>query len=104
MTSEEQLNRLIATIRLVLPELGGGPTLSQFGIAREDCALAHIDYFTGISTAAMHLREAVREATGEELPYPRHRPCDCRSCAGEEAHAEAVKRARASYTGVKEWK
>lgn len=98
-----------AAIEEALHSLRGGPPLGAFGIAREDCALAHIDYFNGIEGAILALSQALAEARGtttaaifEEFSNPTL-PCDCASCVGPEAAAAAREKHRAAYTNVKEW-
>lgn len=108
--AEDDLDRAVSerkkladAIRLALPYMGPGPTLEAFGIAREDCALAHIDFFGGVDGAAGILIEAM-ESAGEDVPMLPIRPCDCRSCAGLQASAEAREKHVAAYTNVAAWK
>jgi hypothetical protein len=106
----EQRDELARAIELALPYLRGGPPLQAFGIAREDCALALIDYFGGVDSAMGVLLNALAETRGttagelfKELELP-SQMCDCRSCAGPEAAAEARERHRKAYTNVRAWK
>lgn len=100
---------LEGAIELALGELRSGPTLSAFGIAREDCALAHIDYFHSIDMASNLLAQALADVRGVGIQAIHHEfspqpaPCDCESCIGPEKAREAVKKHRAAYTNVKEW-
>lgn len=110
MRIHEQRDTLAEAIEVALSCFGRGPTLGEFGIAREDCALCHIDYFGGVDMGAFHLANAladVRGTTAAEI-WREHgtpaRPCDCRSCVGEEAAKEARERHRAAYTNVAEWR
>jgi hypothetical protein len=100
---------LETAIEEALQELPPSPTLGQFGIARDDCALVHIDYFAGIEGATHALAAALAEARGttaaaifEEFGR-KSRPCDCQSCVGPEAAAAARDKYRAAYAHVKEW-
>jgi hypothetical protein len=90
----EQAAALTKAIEVALPYFGSGPPHSHYGHVKEDCALAHIDYFGGVSMAAGHLIEALSETTGEDRAeiYKRlvpNTPCDCRACAGPEAAQKA---------------
>lgn len=110
MRTRKQRDRLVEAIELVLPEMRSGPSLSAYGIAREDCALVHMDHFEGLSMAASHLLDVLGDVTGENSRELCDRlgmqtpPCDCRSCAGDEAHTAAVKKHRESYTLVEKFK
>ncbi len=91
----EQVDRLKKAIELALPQLGGGPNMSAYGHFAEDCALVHLDHWAGLAGASSALIDALSGVTGESGPdlYARlvpSRPCDCKSCVGEEAHAKAV--------------
>ena len=110
MKVHEQRDTLVEAIKLALWALPSGPTLSAFGIAREDCAIAHIDYFGAVDGVGGILNRALAEVEGIETHeswakygHP-DRPCDCRSCVGPEAAAKAREKHRAAYTNVKEWK
>jgi hypothetical protein len=105
----EQRDALAESIRVALPYLSGGPPLSAFGIARDDCALVHIDWFAGVDMAAMHLVNTLAEIRGvephvlyRELGRP-ERQCECRSCVGPERAAAAEARHRAAYEKVAAW-
>lgn len=109
MKIHEQRNALVEAIELALHNLPSGPTLGAFGIAREDCALVHLDYFGTVDSAKMVLADALANVRGVSYseidedhccPHPR---CDCKSCIGEEAAAQARAKYRAGYTFVKEW-
>lgn len=110
MKVHEQRDALAKAIEVALSSFSGGPTLAAFGIAREDCALAHIDYFGGVNVGAMHLANILAETRGSTTAEiwaqfgPPTLPCDCRACVNEEEHAKALARHRAAYTNVKEWK
>lgn len=110
MRIHEQRNELVRAIELAAPYLRGGPTLSAFGIAREDCALAHIDYFGGVDSALGVLLDAVAKTRGRDASdlYKelglQSSPCDCSSCIGKEAAAEAREKHRAAYTRVATWR
>jgi hypothetical protein len=101
---------LHAAIESALHQLWSGPTLGEFGIARDDCALVHIDYFTYIEGARYVLAEALAQETGRTAAdviaefCPPSRPCDCRSCAGPEKAAEAHAKHREMYDKVAAWK
>lgn len=96
-------------IEIALGCLRSGPSLSAFGIAREDCALVHIDYFSEIQGASSVLANALAEVRGTDAATiyrefgPGESPCDCRSCVGEEKARAAKEKHAASYSNVKEW-
>lgn len=101
--------RLESAIELALSILPHGPTLSAFGIAREDCALVHIDYFSDIESAGYHLAEALAEVRGtdaasihREFARP-DQPCDSSCCASPKEAKAAREKHIASYTNVKAW-
>jgi hypothetical protein len=64
MRVHEQRDKLAEAIEVALGSLPSGPGLSAFGVAREDCALAHIDYFASVDMAAAHLADVLAEARG----------------------------------------
>lgn len=96
-------------IEVVLGLLPDSPTLSAFGIAREDCALVHIDYFHDIEVAKYELAAALAEAREtdaasiwREFGKP-VKPCDNSCCASPEVAKAAREKHIASYRNVKEW-
>ena len=102
-------SHLVAAIEEALHAIPAGPTLGEFGFAREDCALVHIDYFSGVEGAVVALAQALAEERGtttsaifEEFGND-VRPCDCVSCVGPEGAKAAREKHRAAYTNVKEW-
>jgi hypothetical protein len=110
MKVHEQRDVLAEAIKLALPYLGSGPPLGAFGIAREDCALAHMDYFGSVHSAAGVLMDALGSIEGIDgaeawKRYGREvTPCDCRSCVGERAAAASRAKHRAAYTNVRAWR
>lgn len=107
MTAVEELAE---AIERSLPWISGGPTLAEFGHARVDCALAHIDYFAGVNMAAGALAQAVGEITGENGQEVRarlgvkERSCDCSACIGSEASKAREDEIKAGYTLVEKFK
>jgi hypothetical protein len=109
MRLHEQRDELAEAIELVIGCLPDGPTLSAFGIAREDCAMVHMDYFGAVESARHELAGALAEARGtdaasilREFGLP-PRPCDNACCADPETAKAARAKHIASYTNVKEW-
>lgn len=107
--SETERTSPIEAIELALHALSSGPPLGAFGIAREDCALAHMDYFAAVDAAIFHLASVVAQARGKDVTAILSEcrvepvPCDCESCIGVEAATAAREKHRAAYTKVKEW-
>lgn len=91
-----KIKQLMEAVELVLPYLGPGPNMSEYGYFREDCALVHMDHFEGLSMASSQLVDALGAVTGEKPGdiYRRLVPiqdCDCASCIGKEAATKKQK-------------
>lgn len=104
--SSAQIEQLSTAIEHALGELRTGPPIGAFGIAREDCALAHIDFFHSIEIATVVLAGALAEVRGTTMAAifeefgTKSAPCDCESCVGPEKAREAREKHRAAYTNV----